>query len=607
MNTFLPWSQGRLIVVDHGSRRVKLLLAAPHGGGVRVLDQKVVDLQEEGLLAPEEIQRHLAGLLQGWGEWPLAVTLPAHLSFAQVLDLPAAGEADIPKLIEEQTGRMRGVSASPLVYEAVPLEPHGKLQRPYFITIAREDDVNQHLQRVTDAVNEVRDVSPVAAALASAHRALQPADRNCVLVDLSDTITVVAVLREGQPVFASSFAVGATALVQAAATAGKLTPAETETRMNAQDFFAGPNQLPALTAATDRWLAELQKMLDDWRKPHSDWLPSGQPVPVILSGGALRLRGLLEFLKDRAGFRFDTWPRPPHASAALHLSDFAVAYGTAVAAFQRPPHPPSLLPPALRSHRRHLRQVAKVNLVCLVFLVLVGLVLGGATWHKATLLANKQELARQAEAALAQVERLQAAGRDRDRAFEQFWPLLDRQERTLDLLHTVRVLQQARVNHDFWCVLLADQDSYARGTTLPVVVTNRFGFTNTLVLPDESLTKPAFVVELCVPAQGEQSLKVVSDVVAELKQDSLFARVDSVPSLQRRALVDAKVLIPDRHFALSVDLADLGWRTLFQTVKLTESRVSGTNTQRRPFFGPPLRTRTNVLPASPPPAPKPDA
>jgi hypothetical protein len=261
----------------------------------------------------------------------------------------------------------------------------------------------------------------------------------------------------------------------------------------------------------------------------------------------------------------------------------------------------------LRSHRRHLRQVAKVNLACLVFLVLVGLVLVGATWHKATLLANKRELARQAQAALAQVERLQAAGRDRDRAFEQFWPLLDRQERTLDLLHTVRVLQQARVNHDFWCVLLADQDSYARGTTLPAVVTNRFGFTNTLVLPDESLTKPAFVVELCVPAQGEQSLKVVSDVVAELKQDSLFARVDSVPSLQRRALVDAKVLIPDRHFALSVDLADLGWRTLFQTVKLTESRVSGTNTQRRPFFGPPSRTRTNVLPASPPPASKPDA
>lgn len=607
MNTFLPWSQGRLIAVDHGSRRVKLLLAASHRGAVRVLDHKIVDLQEEGLLAPEEIQRHLAELLQPWGEWPLALSLPAHLSFAQILDLPAAGEADIPKVIEEQTGRMRGVSASPLVFEAVRLEPHGNFQRPYFITLAREDDVHQHLHRVTDAVNEVRDVSPVAGALVQAHRALQPAMRDCVLVDYGGSLTVVTVVRNGQPVFASNFAGGATALVQVAASAGNTSAAEMEARLGLQDLFTGQNQLPALVTATGQWLAELRKMLDDWQKSHPNTLPSDAVMPVILSGGALRVRGLLEFLQTQPGFRFESWPRPPHADGAFSMSDFAVAYGTAGAAFHRPTPPPSLLPPPLRARRRSLRQVAKLNLICLTFLVLVSLLLAGATWHKAALLADKRDLARQAQVALTQVEQLQAASRDRDRAFEQYWPLFDQQERTLDLLHTVRVLQQARVNHDFWCVLLADQDSYSRGTTLPPVVTNRFGFTNTLMRPDESLTKPAFVVELCVPAQGEQALKVVSDVVAELKQDSQFSRVDSVPSLQRRAWVDAKVLIPDRHFALSVDLADLGWRTLFETVKLTESRSVGTNAQRRPFFGPPSRTRTNLQPTSPPAAPKPDA
>ncbi len=605
MNTFLPWSQGRLIAVDHGTRRVKLLLAAAHGAGVRVLDQKIVDLQEEGLLTPEEIHRHLAELIQAWGDWPLALTLPAPLTFSQVLDLPAAGEADLPKIIAEQTDRLRGVSPSPLVYEAVPLEPHGAYQRPYYITLAREDDVNQHLHRVTDTVNEVRDVSPVAGALVAAYGAVNPVGQNCILVDIGDTITVVAVVRRQRPVFASSFGSGVAGWIQEAARAAKCPSGEMETRLGVQDLFTGADALPALTAATEEWLTELRKLLDNWQRANPNE-PAPAKMPILVSGGALQLRGLLEFLRTRGGFPFQTWPAPPHVRSTWPISDFVVAYGTAVAAFHRPPNPPSLLPPPLRAHRRRLRKAARLNLVCSIGLFVVALLIGLATWHKTTLLEGKRQLEQEALAALAQVEQLTIAGQDRDRALEQYWPLFDRQERTLDLLHTLRVVQQARVNHDFWCVLLADQDCYARGTTLPIVVTNRFGLTNTVMPSDDGLVKPTFVVELCVPAQGEQALKVVSEVVAELKQDPLFSRVDSVPSLQRRAWVDAKVLIPDRHFALTVELADLEWRALFQNAELPETRTGTTNAPRRPFFGPPARPRTNP-PVSPPAAAKSDA
>ena len=176
--------------------------------------------------------------------------------------------------------------------------------------------------------------------------------------------------------------------------------------------------------------------------------------------------------------------------------------------------------------------------------------------------------------------------------------MLDCQERTLDLLHTLRVLQQSRADHDFWCVLIADSDSYSRGMTLPAVVTNRFGQTNVFSLAEESYTKPSFVIELCVPAQGDQTLKTVGDLVSDLRKDALFSRVDSLPVAQRRALVDPKVLIPDRHFAVSVDLADLGWRGLFQTVRLADPLVGGTNMLRRPSAWPLPRARTT--PVTPP-------
>ncbi len=605
-----PWSPGRLIAVDHGSRSVKLLLVQGDAGSLRVLDHKIVDLQEEGLLASEEIQRHLSGLLEAWGDWPIAITLPAHLSFAQILDLPAGGETEIPKVIEEQTGRLRGFSNSPLVYDAVALKPYAKLQKPYFITIAREEDVDQHIKRVTAAVNEVRDVASFAAALVNAHLQLQAGIRNGLLVDFGASVTVVAGIREGQGVFASSFALGRNALADALAGARKIAVSEAEAQLRSQDFFGPAHPLPALIAVADNWLDQLRKLLDDARKQHGDWLPTGQPVPVTLSGGALRVPGLLEYLRSRAGFAFALWPSLPGPAETLRLSDFAAAYGTAVKAFRQPQEAPSLLPPPLRAHRHHLRQMARANVAAMVSLILAALLLILATWHKASLLVRKRGLTRKAEAAQVQVRQLETLAQQRDLAFVRHWPLLERQERTLDLLHTLRVLQQSRARHDFWCVLLADSESYSRGTTLPTVVTNRFGQTNTLALAEDQLAKPSFVIELCVPSQGDQALKIVGDVVSELRKDPRFSRVDSLPVAQRRALVDPKVVIPDRHFAVLVDMADLGWRNLFQTVRLADPLVNGTNTLRRPSGWPSPRARTappNPPYYGPPATPQPDA
>jgi Tfp pilus assembly PilM family ATPase len=617
MNAFPPGSKRRLIAVDHGVRCVKLLLVESNGPDLALVDHKIVDLQEEGLIEPDEIQRHLTGLMQEWGECPLALTLPAHLSFSQLLDLPAAGEKDIPQVIEEQTGRLRDFSNSPLVYDAVPLRPYGKLQKPYFITIAREADVDQHIQRVTAHVNEVRDVASVSGALLSVHRTLQPAVRNGVVVDLGASGTVLAVVRDGQGVFASNFALGSNTLVEAVAAARKIPGAEAEALLRGENLFTGARKLPAAVAALDAWLAELRKVLDEWRRQNADWLPAGspreiaaaeapggrpevisrgEPVPVTISGGILQTPGLLACLQTQPGFAFTRWPKPGSVLDPQFLSDFAVAYGTALEAFQRPLHTPSLLPPLLRAHRLNLRRLATVNAACIAFLALVALLLVIATWQKVSLLNRKRALGEQAGRALAQVEKIEDLTRQRNLAFEQVWPLLDRQERTLDLLHTLRTLQESRAQKDFWCVLVADQDGYARGTTLPVITTNRFGVSNTLGASEESLLKPAFIVELCVPATGEQTLKVVSDVVADLKKNPLFSRVDSVPKDQRRALVDPKVLIPDRYFAVSVELADLGWRHLLQTLRLAEPR-SSTNIIRRATPLPVLRPRALPGPA----------
>jgi hypothetical protein len=98
--------------------------------------------------------------------------------------------------------------------------------------------------------------------------------------------------------------------------------------------------------------------------------------------------------------------------------------------------------------------------------------------------------------------------------------------------------------------------------------------------------------------------------VADLRKDALFGRVDSVPAAQRRSLVATNVLIPDRHFAVSVALADLGWRGLFDVIKFSDPWLGNTNALRRPANGPATRLRSNpmTMPGLANPTPgKPDA
>lgn len=609
MSLFFPWSKQRVIAVDHGSRCVKLLLAEATPHGFAPVDHRLVDLQEEGLLTAEEVQRHLAGAIREWAGAPLAVALPQTLNISQVVDLPAAGEPDIPKVIEDQTRNLRGLSESALVYEAARLEPFGKFQKPYFITIAREEDVNAHLLRVTAEVKEVRDVCAVAQALLNAQRALQPQVKNSVLVDLGATVTVVAIVRNGQGVFATSVPLGSKAFTEAVAAARKCTAPEAEALGGAEDLFAGAQRVPGLCAAVDRWVQALSKVLGEWRAQTPEGLPAGQsgPTGIMLSGGALQQRGFLSYLQTKSDFAFTAWsdvtsPGRP----GLPMGDFVVAYGTAAEAFRRVTDQASLLPPRLRAHRQQLRQLAKINGACLAFLAVTALMLGVGTWEKVSVLTRKRALVQQAEEALRHVQHLNTLARERDQAFSEVWPLLDQQQRTLDALHTLRLLQLARASNDFWCVLSADSESYTRGATVAVTATNRFGLTNAPAgaLPaqagEESALKPGFIVELCVPTPGEQALKVVSDVVAGLKKDPLFSRVDSVPAAQRRALVATNVVIPDRHFAIAVELADLGWRPLLQTLKRSEA---GGSLLRRPPSGPRPRPAPAPTPAQVPPSP----
>jgi hypothetical protein len=115
-----------------------------------------------------------------------------------------------------------------------------------------------------------------------------------------------------------------------------------------------------------------------------------------------------------------------------------------------------------------------------------------------------------------------------------------------------------RSNRSFWYVLFADPTSYFAGTTLPVAATNLTNVAVSLFPTNASPPRREFVAEMCIPQEGEEMRRTLSQVVGELGRNPLFARVDVLPAERRRTNVDAKVLLTNRHFGLAMELRGSG-------------------------------------------------
>src|ERR1051325_4543177 len=109
----------RVLALDAGTRCIRMLLAQSEFGRFHLLKQEAIDLHEEGLVGAEEVKAWLQERLAEWGDPPLALVLPQHLSNSQVIDLPSAAEQDVETLIENDTLKLSGVSDTRIIYDFV--------------------------------------------------------------------------------------------------------------------------------------------------------------------------------------------------------------------------------------------------------------------------------------------------------------------------------------------------------------------------------------------------------------------------------------------------------------------------------------------------------
>jgi Tfp pilus assembly PilM family ATPase len=557
MNLFSLPPTRRLLVIDPGSRCIKVLLVAKLMGSVRVLRHRSFDLAEGNLISSEELSRLLETVLQEFGRQPMAISLPQQISISQVIDLPRVGPEQVKALIEEETIKLSGLSESGIVYDYGKLKPFGKYQNPFWVTFAKEEEILTEVSRLAGVGEHLCEIITPANALIATYQAAQPRPENALLVELGAASTVVAIVAQGQGVYAISIPVGGNMFTEVIARQKNCSLESAKSLKYSQNLFAGGQAIPELLAAVDGWRSELEKILEDWLRENPELGLSIDSFRIILGGGGARQPGLMEHLNAKSHLRFTTWPSLSGELGELTLERYAVAYGVALKRLGPSPPSASLFPADLREARKRQRTQELLQSINWVLLIIVTLVLLFGTAQKFNLGQRKRALLNQSQAVLEEAKGVETLNRQLEEAYERLRPALKQQKRTVDKLTTLALLQKVRGDKKLWFVLFADQESYFAGQAAPSGQTNPVvGVATALNTTNPPPVKYGFIAELCLSEEGEVMRQTLSKVVAELKRNPAFANVDTLPADERKNLVSTNVIVPGHYSALSIELAE---------------------------------------------------
>ena len=254
----------RVLALDIGSRSLKLLLAESDFGRLRLLKEELIDLKAEGLVSPEELKSHLQTSLEGWGNPPVALVLPEHLSISQLIDLPAAPESEVDRLIAEETIKLSGVTESRVVYDFLRAENLSPDKQQFWVTLSQEANIRERILRLGLERENLCEVTTTANALIAAYREAAPFSSRAILVHLGAQSTVVVIILGGQRAFAASFQIGGDFFTRAIARQQNCSEEAAEALKTKRNFLIGPDASEAFTEVLDGWVAEVKRQLNEW-------------------------------------------------------------------------------------------------------------------------------------------------------------------------------------------------------------------------------------------------------------------------------------------------------------------------------------------------------
>jgi hypothetical protein len=558
----LPRFGRRLVVLDPGSRFVKVLVVDAAPGALRVVHFETLHGAEADPEQAERLAEDLDRLLVEAGPHERVLVLPQYRSISALVELPPDRPEDRHTTLLREARRLSGLDETALAWHAVDLKPFGRYAAPCWLTLCKREELDHLLARFAPPAEtpgaeppDLAEVIPSGQALMAAAVVLAPPESHAVLVDLRARNSVVAIVARGQGVGTATVPLGLqhleTALgrtLTAPPSPGGAAPAE--------------NSRPAVV---QEWASGIRLALTEWLEDNPELGLTPADFRGFLAGLGATDAELRAALNQPGAPRFEDWEAAATAGRPWPLADYLTCYGAALQTLKRAPAGISLLPEPARVLHRRRRALATVLSAGVLLMTLLALVLAAGIWQKRGLIERKRVLTRQSQAALQTALEIDRLYRELNLDYERVYPVLERQRQTLETLQVLAAVRDSRTNDAFWYVLFADAARYEAGTSglarlaPPGTADRRPALTNAPPATNAPAPTAApareFIAEMCIPLEGEALRRVLSDVAANLKQNVLFRRVDALPDERRRDLVDPRVAVSNRVFSLALEVA----------------------------------------------------
>jgi len=568
----------RVIAIDVDARNIKIVLAQKFLNKTAFLRKEVVDLPdyiENNEIAQSTLKNEVASIIESLGHYPVAISLSQHLTLSQVIDLPPASQTDIQRMIQGEAHRIAGLSQTKIIWDYAPLKPYGKHTHSFWVTLCQEQEVFKAIDRLGIEKEEVCGITSTGNALITAYLKKYPETVSTVLVELGMRSTTIAILYEGQGIYTTSIALGLELFAESLSSSIGCSTQEAIDIICKKNLFYGNDKSDLYCSLIDGWLQELYRIVGEWLTDNFESRLNLQSLQFVLCGNACN-----EFLIDYLNKK----PTSPHFSQWYYEDDeertyppgfFAVAKGVSLQALGGTAQSASLLPDELKSSWQKLKIAQVIQSVCILLVFLFLILLGVGTWQTAFAARQKSILRSQIEYGLKLAEQLENTKSVILQNYEKLRTVLYKKQVTMDTIQTLELITLSRSNKPMWFVLFADEQTYFNAPPLsgtneppqpdgvvimgPLLPTLEHSATNKVVV------RPGYVVEVCIPEEGDTMRKTLSQLVSDLKRDPRFRNVDTIPFEQRRLMADQKTVLPDKHFAIFMELATNEFQSLQAT------------------------------------------
>ena len=516
-----------------------------------------------GLVAWEHfVGRHLD---DSW-----VIILPHQVTISQWMDLDSTQSDHLEERLEEQTQQLVGLGESKIVVDYVEVPSPQPDRSAYWITYCQESEVHKIINEFGLSNVAICDVIADADALFAGLQSISEIKDEWLMLDVRDGGTSTIVFEGAYPRYCSFFPVGN----EMAKEQGTRSPGPIRVGIrNEGSDWEWQRIRKGIPEVASEWARDINRAWQEYRVSLLKDHRSGEltcPVMLLADDAVLGTweKAARDSLKVSLLQTESVWPEV----VANLESDERRHWGAVLATHRKKVAVPSLLPESVKTAWNDKqvgiiwRSLALLSCVFAVVVMLMAVIQKGMLWKmKTTLIEEVKDVELRFDQSLVVLQGLK-------QEYRMLQPLIQAEQNTFAALEILGSMQQIRTNQNGWMVLLADQDSYY--ATDAVSLTNATTATNLISNPSTNRVnlRRGFILELVMKSEGESMRQELAEVVAFLREQDFLFNADTLPVDTRRPLVNSNLIVPGKHFAVSLEMDAL------ESAEIPDASGSNTDT-----------------------------